>query len=257
LHAVQAYERLIGCWSRSAAPAFVEFAHAGDAQRVLDLGCGTGALTGALVDRWPQAAITGIDLRPDYLQACRAAWPDPPRFFVQGDVMDLPFGDGHFDAALSMLLLMLVPDPARVLAETRRVLRPGGSAAAATWDDARFDLIREFWQEARALDPQAPVAEGRRHCVSAGALQQLWRAAGFGRVVEGRIDLEMRFDDIDAIWSALAAGVGPAGAYASALPADRRDALRQRLERRWSPRRRPGLRFGAALLVVRGERSAG
>ncbi len=251
---VQAYERLIGRWSRAAAPAFVGFADPGDAAEVLDLGCGTGALCGALAIRLPRASLTGVDLDAGYLNACRAAWPSPRCRFLQGDAAALPLPDASFDAALSMLLLMLVPDPARVVAETRRVLRAGGVAAAATWDDRRFELIREFWDEARAVDVDAPVGHGRSHCVVPGALGTLWQAAGFERVVEGTIDLEMRFDDVDEIWSALDAGIGPAGQYVRTLAPARRDALRARLGRRWSPRRRPGLRFGAGFLVVRGRR---
>jgi len=168
--AVEAYERLIGRWSRAAAPAFVTFARIGDASDVLAVGCGTGAPVAALAERLPGASITGIDREPAYLQACCAAWPAPRDRFVQGDAAALPLTDASFDAATSMLLLMLVPDAARVVAETRRVLRPGGKAAAATWDDERFELIREFWNEAREVDPRAPAVDGRRHCVRPGAL---------------------------------------------------------------------------------------
>jgi SAM-dependent methyltransferase len=147
---------------------------------------------------------------------------------------------------------MLVPDPARVVAEMRRVLRSGGVAAAATWDDERFELIREFWDGAREVDPRAPLRDGRTHCVWPGELRALWQSSGFTRVVEGQIRVEMRFDDVEEIWSALDAGVGPAGAYVRTLDPALRDALRRRLEHRWSPRRRPGLCFSAGLLVVRG-----
>jgi SAM-dependent methyltransferase len=250
--AVEAYERLIGRWSRAAAPAFVDFAQVGNAVDVLDVGCGTGALTAALVERLPGASITGLDREPAYLQACRNAWPASRCRFVQGDAAGMPFVNASVDAVLSMLVLMLVPDPARVVAEMRRVLRSGGVAAAATWDDERFELIREFWDEAREVDPRAPLRDGRTHCVWPGELRALWQSSGFTRVVEGQIRVEMRFDDVEEIWSALDAGVGPAGAYVRTLDPALRDALRRRLEHRWSPRRRPGLCFSAGLLVVRG-----
>lgn len=250
--AVEAYERLIGRWSRAAAPAFVDFAQIGDAADVLDVGCGTGALVAALAKRLPGASITGLDREPAYLQACRAAWPASRCRFVQDDAAVLPFANASFDAALSMLLLMLVPDPARVAAEMRRVLRPGGVAAAATWDDERFELIRDFWDEAREVDRNAPSHDGRTHCVRPGELQALWLSSGFERIVEDQVRVEMRFDDVEEIWSALDAGVGPAGAYVRSLSPELRDALRRRLEHRWSPRRRPGLCFTAGLLVVSG-----
>ena len=252
----EAYERLIGRWSRSAAPAFLDFARVEDAGCLLDLGCGTGALTRAVVDRWPGASVTGLDLHHDYLRACRLALPDSRCRFVRGDATDLPFSTSQFDAVLSMLLLMLVPDPKRVATESLRVLRPGGVAAAATWDDLRFELIRDFWDEALALDSHAPARSGRDHCVWPGTLDALWRASGFTSVVEGSIDLEMRFDDPSEIWTALEAGVGPAGAYVVGLPPGRRDRLRLQLERRWSHRQRSGLAFAARLLLVRGRRPA-
>jgi SAM-dependent methyltransferase len=252
--AVDAYERLIGRWSRAVAPAFVDFANLGGAADVLDLGCGTGALSAALAAQLPRATLTGVDLERACLDVCGAICPPPRCRFVQGDVAALPLADSGFDAALSMLLLMLVPDPLRVAAETRRVLRPGGIAAAATWHDAHFELIREFWDEALAVDPHAPVGNGRSHCVRPGELRALWCATGFTAVVEDALRLEMRFDDVDEIWSALGAGVGPAGMYVRQLAPTRGDELRRRLGRRWTPRRRPGLRFGAGLLVVRGSK---
>jgi SAM-dependent methyltransferase len=250
--AVEAYERLIGRWSRAAAPTFVDFAQVDDAAKVLDVGCGTGALVAVLAERLPGASITGVDREPAYLQACRAAWPAPRCRFVQGDAAALPLANATVDAVLSMLLLMLVPDPTRVAAEMRRVLHPGGIAAAATWDDDRFDLIREFWDEAREVDPHAPSCDGRTHCVRPGELGALWKSSGFARIVEDQIRVEMRFDDVEEIWSALDAGVGPAGAYVRTLNPALRDVLRRRLEHRWSPSRRPGLRFSAGLLVVSG-----
>jgi SAM-dependent methyltransferase len=255
--AAEAYERLIGRWSRAAAPAFLDFVGLAAVDRVLDLGCGTGALTRALVDRYPAATIIGLDLQHDYLQACRDAWPAPRYQFLQGDATDLPFQNRQFDAVLSMLLLMLVPDPNRVTAETLRVLCPGGIAAAATWDDLRFELIRDFWDVALALDPHAPSRNGRGHSVWPGSLAALWQSCGFTDVVEETFDLDMRFDDPADIWTALRAGVGPAGAYVAALPPARCDRLRLSLERRWAARLRSGRGFAARMLLVRGRRLPG
>src|SRR5438128_715466 len=70
----------------------------------------------------------------------------------------------RFDAAVSALMLNFVPDPAAVLAEMRRAVRPGGAVALYVWDYAgRMEMMRHFWDAAAAIDPGANAAdEGRR-----------------------------------------------------------------------------------------------
>jgi SAM-dependent methyltransferase len=115
---------------------------------VLDVGCGTGEITVRLAEAWPRASFVGIDLEEPHLARARARCA---RFgsrvrFETGDAMAMPFGDATFDFVVCRHLLQAVPDAARVLAEIRRVLRPGG----------RVHLIAEdygmLWCHPTALD---------------------------------------------------------------------------------------------------------
>jgi ubiquinone/menaquinone biosynthesis C-methylase UbiE len=90
--------------------------------RVLDVGCGTGRNL-PLFDRG--ARVIGLDPTRDSLLAARRRAPDVP--LVQGDAQALPFRAGAFDTVVSGLVFCSVPDPARGLAEVKRVLRPGGT----------------------------------------------------------------------------------------------------------------------------------
>jgi SAM-dependent methyltransferase len=95
---------------------------------VLDVGCGTGEITSRLAERFPRASFVGIDLDEAHLEKARARCA---RFgsrvrFQGGDALALPFNDSTFHLVVCRHLVQAVPDAAGVLAEMRRVLRPGG-----------------------------------------------------------------------------------------------------------------------------------
>jgi ubiquinone/menaquinone biosynthesis C-methylase UbiE len=96
--------------------------------KVLDVGCGTGEITARLAATFSQASFVGIDLEEPHLERARnrcAAFGARVRF-EHGDALALPFADATFDLVVCRHLLQAVPDASRVLAEIKRVLRPGG-----------------------------------------------------------------------------------------------------------------------------------
>ena len=108
-------------WRRAAAAA-TEVAPGGAA---LDVACGTGALTRALARRvGPGGRVVGMDFSEGMLDGARRR--SPGMTWVQGDALELPFGDAEFDAATIAFGLRNLADPTRGLAEMARVVRPGG-----------------------------------------------------------------------------------------------------------------------------------
>jgi ubiquinone/menaquinone biosynthesis C-methylase UbiE len=110
--------------------------------RLLDVGCGSGEFVRRLAQAFPGAeSITGVDVLPEMLRAAEAlcgaaagsgaagtvgAAPRPRLVFEEGDATGLRFPDAHFDFVALRHVTQLLPDPEAVLAECRRVLRPGG-----------------------------------------------------------------------------------------------------------------------------------
>jgi demethylmenaquinone methyltransferase/2-methoxy-6-polyprenyl-1,4-benzoquinol methylase len=95
---------------------------------ILDLACGTGILTFALLDRFPNARIVGVDITEDYLAVARAKHKERGGDIVwlQGDAVNTPVGEfGPFDAIVSCYIPKYV-DPERLLDNVHSSLRPGG-----------------------------------------------------------------------------------------------------------------------------------
>ena len=223
----------MGRWSRGLAPAFVAWVGVPEGARALDVGCGTGALSEALLARKP-SSLLGVDLSAPFVEEARRRLAGLKARFEVAGAQDLPLPDGSVDAAASGLVLNFVPEPARMVREMRRVLAPGGMAAVYVWDySGRMELMRRFWDAAVALDPQArALDEGHRFpdVCDPDALRRLFEEAGLREVETRAIDHPTRFRDFDDYWSPFLGGVGPAPAYCAALEPRAREALRERLK---------------------------
>ena len=100
---------------------------------VLDVACGTGNAAIPLARRGAQ--VTGVDIAPNLLEQARQRAADEGLEirFDEGDAEQLPYADATFDAVVSMFGAMFAPQPERVVAESARVLKPGGLLAMANW----------------------------------------------------------------------------------------------------------------------------
>lgn len=257
-HDGAAYERYMGRWSRRLAPRLLDRLDLGPAQRWLDVGCGTGALAAAIVERAAPSAVTGVDPSPGFLAAARAGLP-PDVDLLCAPADRLPLADGAVDAAVASLVLNFVAEPVAVLREMARVTSERGCVAACVWDySGRMDLIQHYWQAvarlglagASAHRPEAfPICRPE-------ALQGAFAEAGLGRVAVSALDLEMVFSDFDDYWQPFLGGQGPAPAHAMSLPAATREAVRDTLREHVPMRPDGGLVLGARAWVAQGVVSA-
>lgn len=246
-----AYQQMMGRWSRRLAPLLIELSGIEPGERVIDVGCGTGSLTGALLDAADLAEVAAIDYSETYLEAARQAIRDPRVAFRQADACALPFADAAFDRALSLLVLQFVPEPEQAVAEMRRVVRPGGAVAAAVWDHyGGFVVQRMFWDVAAMLDPAAAALRGEayfRPITQPGELGRLWTRLGLADVREATLTIRMDYAGFDDFWAPFAAGEGSMGKYAGGLDAERRGALEGALRAAYEAGRPDGPRSFAAL----------
>jgi len=230
----QAYERFMGRWSRRLAPLFVRFAGVHDGDTVLDVGSGTGALTAAIAKMAPSSRIFGIDPAAPYVALAQS---QPGSMLIRlevGDAQQMRFDTATFDRTLSMLAVNFIPDVRKALSEMTRVTKPDGTVAAAVWDYGEgMEMLRAFWDEAVALTPAAAAKDERSMPLCRrNDLAALWREHGLRDVVEEGLTIETRFASFDDFWTPFLEKQGPAGAYASSLPAADREALRLRLRQR-------------------------
>jgi SAM-dependent methyltransferase len=234
-----AYEELMGRWSIRLAPLFVEFARVGEGRRLLDVGCGTGSLTRTLTGMKRGFEIVGIDPVAPFVEYARAQVNDSRVTFEVGDAQALPYASGSFDGALSLLVFQFIPEAVKAAGELRRVTRPGGTVAACTWDRDGLEMSALFWEVAGRLDA---TAEGKRpqRLNQPGQLAAVWHAAGLRSVEERALEISMDFHSFGDYWEPIEKGVGPQGAYVTALPRDRRETLRGALETHLRARGAPG-----------------
>ena len=248
------YEQLMGRWSRRLARPFAHFAGVTDGERLIDVGCGTGSLTYTLRELAPNATIVGIDLAQSYLDYARARGSDPKMTFERADATDLPFADGSFDRALSLLVLHFIPESSRVVGQLRRVVRSGGVAAACVWDNyGGLPHLR------LVFDVASTLGFGRersllRPLTAPGELEAAWKAGGFRNVTASTLAMRFEFNDFDEYWSALSVGEGPTGALITNLAPDDRERLREHVRLVYLSAKPDGPRsFAGTAWVCRGE----
>jgi ubiquinone/menaquinone biosynthesis C-methylase UbiE len=103
--------------------------------RVLEIAAGTGVVTRALASVLPErVAIVATDLNQPMLDEASTLGTERPVEWRQADAMQLPFGDGTFDAVVCQFGVMFFPDKSKAFSEARRVLRPGGVFIFNVWD---------------------------------------------------------------------------------------------------------------------------
>jgi ubiquinone/menaquinone biosynthesis C-methylase UbiE len=168
--------------------------------RLLEVGCGVGAVLAVLGQEFPGIRLTGVDIEPKQLAFARGhlerARMDAT--LLQANALALPFEDESFDHVWMMWLLEHVPDPPAALREARRVLVPGGAITAIEVD----------YSTCRA-EPSTPALEALFRAMVQGMAASGWsdagtrlpgwlREAGFREVDEGERPFWWRDEDLSS-----------------------------------------------------------
>lgn len=228
------YERYVGRWSRRVARPFLSWLSIPAGRRWLDVGCGTGSLSAAILDQCSPSSVVALDPSEGFLERARKRLPDRV-LFRSGHAAEIPLQDGCVDVTVSGLVLNFVPDQKAALADMARVTLPGGTLGAYVWDYAgKMEMMRAFWDAAVELDPDAAdLDEGARFPLCRPeALTGLFTHAGLRGVDVTAIDIPTPFATFDDYWGPFLGGQGPAPAYAMALDVAARARLRERIRER-------------------------
>jgi SAM-dependent methyltransferase len=221
-----AYEAFMGRYSRSLSGPFADFAGIAAGQRALDVGCGPGILTEALVARLGAEAVTAVDPSAPFVEAARAKLPGVT--VAEASAEELPFADEAFDATLAQLVVHFMPEPVAGLTEMRRVTRPAGVVAASVWDHAGGrGPLGVFWRAAHELDLEV-IDESGLPGAREGHLAELFDAAGLRDITATSLTVRREHPTFDDWWEPYTRGVGPAGAFVARLDEGQRSELRKR-----------------------------
>jgi SAM-dependent methyltransferase len=226
------YDQWMGRWSRLVAQEFLKWLELPAGLRWLDVCCGSGVITEAILQGNAPASIAGVDASAAQLSFARKRCEHPNVTFETADAMALRFPDSSFDVVVCGLGLNFLPSPARALEEFRRVTKPGGAIAVYVWDyadGARF--LREFWDAAIAIDGEAATFDQAHRfpmCTPEG-LRSLFEQAKLDALTSHALNVVTRFTSFDDCWEPLLTGQGSAPGYLATRNQQTQAAIRERL----------------------------
>lgn len=229
------YEAYMGRWSRSIAERFVLWLDLPPGRAWLELGCGTGALTSAILEHGAPGNVLATDRSVDFVAAARRRLRDSLRVQLEpADAMALALPQDSRDAVVSGLLVNFLPERDAALEGMARVVRPGGTLAFYVWDypDGGVGFMHAFWQSAEALDPNAAaLSEAKRFSFCTRDALEAWvRGIGCTEVASTSLVSSATFDSFEDLWRPFMLGSGPAPGYCVSLDDSTRAALRERLK---------------------------
>lgn len=228
------YEYYMGRWSKLVAEQFVDWLSPKPGRRWLDVGCGSGALSEAVINRHDPGLVIAIDQSEGFVHTAQQRLGGKANCKV-GNALSLPLDGASIDIAVSGLVLNFIPEPEKALAEMQRVTRKAGTVAVYVWDYAgKMEFLNHFWDAVVELNPGASdLHEGRRFPDSnAERLTDLFNRVGLSRVEVAPLEIVTHFADFDDYWRPFLGGQGPAPTFVSKLDNAERDRLREALAQR-------------------------
>src|SRR5687768_10941081 len=230
-----AYEKYMGRWSRRIAPDFLDWLAIPPNAGWIDIGCGTGVLSSAILAKCVPNRVVGIDPSEAFIEAARSQIGDRRFQCLQGNGEALPSADAAFTVAVSGLVLNFVGDKTRAVAEMIRVVRPGGTVALYVWDYAgHMQIMRYFFDVASEMDIGAREFDDgvKAQICRPGPLSRLFEAAGLADIAVQAIDISTAFENFDDYWTPFLGGTGSAPKYCASLSSNARSQLREKLRSR-------------------------
>ncbi len=251
------YEYYMGRWSRLVAQAFIEWLSPSSGLKWLDIGCGSGALSAAIINNHAPEVLTAIDQSEDFVRTAQKRLGSRAQCKV-GNALSLPLDNSSVDIAVSGLVLNFIPEPEKALSEMRRVTGAGGTVAAYIWDYAgKMDFLTHFWDAAVDIESEAlNFHESRRFPgFNAGALKRLFEKAGFVAIETTSIEITTHFRDFDDYWKPFLGGQGPAPGFVLSLDEDKKNELRHALKARLPTQPDGSIAMAARAWAAKGQTS--
>jgi SAM-dependent methyltransferase len=249
------YEYYMGRWSKLVADAFVDWLSPKARLRWLDVGCGSGALSEAIVSKYDPDVVIAIDQSEGFVRKAQERLGTRVMCKV-GEALSLPVDDSSIDMAVSGLVLNFILAPEKALAEMRRVTTIGGTIAGYIWDYAGMEFLNHFWDIAVEINPGASDLHEKLRFASSNAeeLSAVFIRSGIVDVETAPIEIRTNFADFDDYWKPFLGGQGPAPTYVSKLKASERDVLRDALMNRLPIKQDGSIQLSARAWAVKGSR---
>lgn len=218
-----------------AAAAVVDSARIGPADRVLDVGCGTGAAARCVSAMPLRTGVTiGIDVNPAMVLVARSRANGRGAAYHTGNAQALPYRDGAFDVVVCAQSLQFVPDPVTAVREMKRVLAPGGRVIIGVWrpieQNPYFDVLASAMEHhvgagsARGLQAAFSLSDG-------ALLGETLRDGGFTDTTIGSAEIRIMLPPLDAFVERHIGSTPMQAGYAAAPAAIRNAVVRTVIER--------------------------
>ena len=225
----EAYERMMGRWSRLVGETFLAWLDLPKGLRWLDVGCGNGVFTEEIIARFTPAIVTAIDPSEEQLAFARTRPAAKMAKFEVGDAQKLSFGDGTFDVAIMALVLAFLREPEKAVAEMARVVRPGGWVATYMWDVMNGGSpTTPIYSAIESLGSTLPVRPNPA-ASRLEAMHGFWEMAGLEAIETRVIRIPVRFANFDDFWNSNTVPIGPQGKVIAGMSPDTREQFRSRL----------------------------
>ena len=251
------YESYVGRWSRLTAIEFLNWLNMKSGLVWMDIGCGTGALSNAILQSRNPKKIIGIEPSESQIEFARESIKDTRAEFLVSDAVKLNVNDESADVIVSGLVLNFIPDLKSALTEFKRAVKTGGTIAAYVWDySGKMELMRYFWDAAVILfeDAREKDEAARFEICNPERLADAFNSAGLINTEVTFIDVPTVFKDFDDYWTPFLSGIGPAPGYCMSLSEKNRELLKNEVYKSLPIEKNGSIKLIARAIAVKAER---